>query len=551
MALRRIALRDFVIVSSLDLDLESGFSVLTGETGAGKSILVDALQLGTGARADGGWVREGCARAEVSLEFDLPEGLRAWLEEAGFDNDEATLLLRRQVDAQGRSRAWINGASATVQQLRALGERVLDIHGQHAWQSLTRPSSMRDLLDAYGQVDTTALATQWNAWRQASALLERALAGQATRAQERERLQWQLAELDKLNPGEHEWDELNAEHRRLAHSQALQDTAVQVLEALNEGESAHAQGLHQAVSRLQPMVALDGAFREPVELLESASAQIQEAVHALRAYLRHSEPDPDRLAQLDERMGLWMSLARRYRRPPETLWATRMQWQQELQGLELENDLDQLQARASHAEQRYSATAQAVSLSRKKAATRLQKAVSEAMQGLGMQGGKLVVAVDTAASPGPQGTDSVEFLVAGHVGTTPRPVAKVASGGELSRIALAIAVCTSQLGTAQTLVFDEVDAGIGGNVAHTVGRLMRQLGGDRQVLAVTHLPQVAACAHHHLRVSKQPIGGETLSSVAALESPAQRQAEIARMLGDETSSDTSLAHAQAMLQNSQ
>ncbi|MGQ0711340.1 MAG: DNA repair protein RecN [Rhodoferax sp.] len=548
MALRRIALRDFVIVHHLELDLEAGFTVLTGETGAGKSILIDALQFATGARADSGVVREACTRAEVCAEFDADAKLLPWLQEAGVDSAEGVLLLRRQVDTQGRSRAWINGTPATAQQLRQLGEQLLDIHGQHAWQSLTRASSMRTLLDAYAQLDIRPLEQAWSQWRGAAEALQQAQAAQATLAQERERLQWQLGEIDKLKPGAHEWEELNTEHRRLANSQSLLEAAQSVLDGLHEGEAAHLRGLHRALAQLQGVVTLESAFQAPVELLESATAQVEEAVHALRAYLRHSEPDPARLAQLDERMALWMSLARRYHRTPDTLAATRAQWHSELQALDAAADMAQLQEQEQRAEQTYRREAQRVGKARAQAARRLQAEVTAAMQGLGMEGGRLRIEVDPHAPAGPAGTDAVEFLVAGHAGSTPRPVAKVASGGELSRIALAIAVCTSRLGNAATLVFDEVDAGIGGTVAQTVGRLLRQLGQDRQVLAVTHLPQVAACAHQHLRVSKARVGTATLSAVEPLTKPQMRHHELARMLGGDTLSDTSLAHAQAMLQ---
>ncbi len=549
MALRRIALHDFVIVQHLDLDLEAGFTVLTGETGAGKSILIDALQFATGARADSGVVREGCARAEVCVEFDASAPLLPWLQEAGLEAPEGLVLLRRQVDTQGRSRAWINGTPATAQQLRQLGEQLLDIHGQHAWQSLTRGASMRDLLDAYAQLDTRPLEQAWRDWRTAADTLQQALAAQATLAQERERLQWQLGEMDKLNPGAHEWDELNTEHRRLANSHALLEAAQGVLDSLHEGEAAHLRGLHRALAQLQGVVALERAFQSPVELLESATAQTEEAVHTLRAYLRHSEPDPERLAQLDERMALWMSLARRYHREPDSLAATRIQWRDELQALDAASDLAHIQGQVQSTEKAYAREAQRVGKARAQAARSLQAEVTAAMQGLGMEGGRLLIDIDPHAAAGPSGTDSVEFLVAGHTGSTPRPVAKVASGGELSRIALAIAVCTSRLGSAPTLVFDEVDAGIGGIVAHTVGRLMRQLGQDRQVLCVTHLPQVAACAHQHLRVSKARVGSSTLSEVQTLAQPQMRENELARMLGGDALSDTSLAHAQAMLQD--
>jgi DNA repair protein RecN (Recombination protein N) len=546
MALRRIALNDFVIVRTLDLDLEHGFTVLTGETGAGKSILIDALQLATGARAESGVVREGAQRADVSVEFDHDSSLNAFLLEGGFEAGE-TLLLRRTVDTQGRSRAWINGSTATAQQLRTLGEQLLDIHGQHAWQSLTRPDSVRGLLDAYARVSTAALTQAWQHWRTAMATLEKAQGAQDSLQRERERLHWQLGELQKLHPRADEWDEINTEHKRLANSQNLLQAAQDVHEALQEGEQSTVRQLSKAVALLQDSMALEPQFQEPLDMLNSSLAQVEEAVHVLRAYGRHTEPDPQRLAELDERLALWISLARRYKRLPEELPATLAQWQQELSALDAAADLAALQAAEAQARASYMLEAKAVGKARAKAAPLLARAITQAMQGLGMQGGQFEVALRPAPQAAQSGLEDVVFLGAGHAGSTPRPVGKVASGGELSRIALAIAVTTSQLGTAQTLIFDEVDSGVGGAVAETVGRLMRQLGQDRQVLAVTHLPQVAACAHHHLQVAKAQAQGQTLSTVSALDAD-NRVQEVARMLGGERISSTSLAHAREMLE---
>jgi len=547
MALRRIVLRDFVIVSALDLELTAGFTVLTGETGAGKSILVDAVQLVTGARADGGLIREGAQRTEVSAEFDASPHLDALLEEAGFEPGDS-VLLRRTVDVQGKSRAWVNGSPATVQQLRTVGEQLLDIHGQHAWQSLTRPDAVRALLDAYCGVSPGELLAPWTAWRHAQAALERATQAQETLQRESERLAWQIGELEKLQPLPDEWPELNASHARLANAQTLLDTADAALALLDSGDGAALNPLHSALQQLRTQAPLEPAFQDPLELLASSAAQIEDVVRTLRAYTRHAEPDPEQLAALDTRLALWLSLARRYRRAPEDLAALLAEWKQELQDLEASANLDLLRQAERSAHQDYLRAARALSAQRKAGAPRLAEAISQAMQGLGMQGGQFVVALEPLEQAQQSGLEDVQFLVAGHAGSTPRPVGKVASGGELSRIALAIAVTTSQLGKAQTLIFDEVDSGVGGAVAETVGRLMQQLGRDRQVLAVTHLPQVAACADHHLLVSKQRVGNSTCSQVAALGGE-QRVAEIARMLGGERRSDTSIAHAQELLQS--
>lgn len=545
MALKRIALRDFVIVRELELDLSEGFSVLTGETGAGKSILIDALQLALGSRAEAAVVREGAPRADITAEFDPAPALQPWLEEAGFEAGDS-LLLRRSVDAQGKSRAWINGVPATAAQLRELGEQLVDIHGQHAWQSLTRGASVRGLLDGYAGIDTAPLTERWAAWRSAQKTLADARSAQDSLQRERERLAWQIGEVDKLAPGADEWDELNASHTRLAHAQALMDAAQGAIDALEGEDAGVTRGLSQAVNLLQQQEHLEPEFRNAAEVLASSLAQAEDAAHTLHAYLRKTELDPERLAELDERMGLWMSLARRYKRTPPELPALHASWKDELARLDAAADLAALEAAEKKSGEAYLAAAREVSKARSKAAPQLAKAVTQAMQGLGMQGGRFEVQLDKLDAPGASGLEDVAFLVAGHPGSTPRPIGKVASGGELSRIALAIAVTTSRLGTAQTLIFDEVDAGVGGAVAETVGRLMKQLGRDRQVLAVTHLPQVAACADHHLVVAKKSDAQGTASSVAPVEGE-KRVAEVARMLGGERLSGTSLAHAKEML----
>ena len=543
--LRRIAQRDFVIVRELELELADGFSVLTGETGAGKSILIDALQLALGSRAEAAVVREGAARAEITAEFDAPASLASWLEEAGFEKDE-TLLVRRSIDSQGKSRAWINGSPATATQLRELADSLVDIHGQHAWQSLTRADAVRQLLDGYAALDTQRLQDAWKLWRAAGKTLADARGAQETLSRERERLAWQIGEVDKLAPGADEWDELNAGHTRLANAQSLLEAAQGAIEALEGEEGGAARSLSLAQSLLNAQEHVEPQFREIGEVLASSLAQLEDAAHSLHGYLRKTELDPQRLAQLDERMSLWMSLARRFRRAPAELPALLAAWKQELAQLDAAADLAALEAAEKKAHGSYVSEARTVSKARAKAAPQLAKAVTAAMQGVGMQGGRFDVQLQTLAEPQQSGMEEVAFLVAGHAGSTPRPVGKVASGGELSRIALAIAVTTSRLGTAQTLIFDEVDAGVGGAVAETVGRLMKQLGRDRQVLAVTHLPQVASCADHHLVVAKQSDAKGPSSSVAPV-SGEQRVAEVARMLGGERLSGTTLAHAKEML----
>jgi DNA repair protein RecN (Recombination protein N) len=552
MALRHISLRDFVIVRELDLNLSQGFSVLTGETGAGKSILIDALQMALGERADSGAVREGAARCEVSVEFDCPSQAHAILEDAGFEVSD-TLLLRRSVDTQGKSRAWVNGSQATATQLRALGQMLLDIHGQHAWQSLTRPDAVRGLLDAYAGLNTEGLKSAWHAWRQAQQAVQTARNAQDSLSREQERLAWQIGELDKLAPALNEWDDLNAQHTRLSHAQALIDAGQTAIGSLDGDESSRlgsATGalglLSQAIAQLQDQAHVEPEFQSIAEILQSSLAQAEDAAHSLQAYLRKTDLDPDRLKELDQRMSQWLSLARRYKRPPQELAALLAGWKQELNALEAASDLEGLEAKEKSASLAYQAEAKKLSQLRKKAAPKLAQAVTSAMQNLGMQGGRFEVTLISLEQAAQHGLEDIQFLVAGHAGSTPRPVGKVASGGELSRIALAIAVTTSELGEAGTLIFDEVDSGVGGAVAETVGRLMKQLGMHRQVLAVTHLPQVASCADHHLLVSKASSKEGVSSSVTPI-SGEQRVTEIARMLGGEKLSATTLAHAREML----
>lgn len=555
--LKRLALRDFVIVPALEVEFDAGFSVLTGETGAGKSILIDALQLALGSRGDAGLLREGSARAEVSAEFEpVPAALRPWLETAGFEAAD-TLLLRRTLDAQGKSRAWINGSPATIAQLREAAEQLVEIHGQHAWQRLTRPGDARALLDAQAGADSREVAALFGRWKDAQAALQRARERRDEVERERERLAWQVDEIGRLAPQAGEWEALNAEHDRLSHAQALTDAARQALDGLSQRDGSAGDSTGRALGALQAVARFDAATLGPIiEVLRGAQAQLADAAHSLHGYLGRDRDDAQRLAQLDARLAAWLGLARRLRRPPDELPALRAQWQAELAALDAAGDVSALEAAIDSAEREYRRAAQRLSAARQQAAGALAAAVTQAMQGLGMAGGRFEVALPAQDAPQSFGLESVEFQVAGHAGATPRALAKVASGGELSRLALAIAVTTSRARRAggrddpgapdatATLIFDEIDAGIGGTVGDTVGALMQQLGRSAQVLAVTHLAQVAACGDQHWLVRKQMVGQHARSELQRIGGEA-RVAEIARMLGGERQSGT--AHAQALL----
>ncbi len=548
--LRRLVLKDYAIVRALEVELGAGFTVLTGETGAGKSILIDALQLALGGRADARAVREGAARAEVVADFDLPSAVQAWLSEAGFDSGDEGLMLRRVIDAQGRSRAWINGGVATVAQLRELADHLVEIHGQHAWQSLTRPAAVRALFDAQAGVDNAALQAAWAGWRDARAALARAHADQETMRRERERLQWLLSELDPLAPQPDEWAQLDAEHTRLAHAQALLEAAGVALQAVSEDEPSADALAGRAADALDAVARYDPQLFAVAQVLQSAQAQLQDAAHTLRAYLAHHDPDPGRLAELDRRMSTWLQLARRHRRAPAELPALWQEWQMQLQQLDASSDEQALVRAEQGARQAFEAVARQASAARRACAPVLGAAITQAMQHLGMPGGRFEIDLPPLDAPAAHGLEDVEFRVAGHAGASPQPLARVASGGELSRLALAIAATTARGrqggGAVATLIFDEIDAGVGGAVGDAVGRLMKQLGADVQVMAVTHLAQVAACGDAHLVVTKAVAHDQVLSQVRAVAGEA-RVAEVARMLGGERLADTSRAHAQALL----
>ncbi|MGB6007404.1 DNA repair protein RecN [Castellaniella sp.] len=546
--LRTLHILDFVIVDRAEISFESGFTVFSGETGAGKSILIDALSLALGGRGDASLVREGAGRADISAVFDAPPAAGDWLAEQAIEGPD--LILRRVIDTQGRSKAYINGLPATLAQLRDLGALLVDIHGQHAHQSLLQPASQRDILDTQGghMPQAQALSDAWTAWRNAQAALDAAHRDAAGQAQTLDRLQQDVAFLDELAPLPAEWPELCARQSRLAHAQALLTGAGQAIEALDGESGSAASALQAALQILQSLTRHDPRLEEHCQTLESARILCAETVSGLNAYADRLELDPDALAQADARMSQMFTAARRFHVEPDALSELHESLRAQLQQAAAGQDLQALAHASEQAQANYHAIAQALSAARQATALRLAEQVTAAMQDLSMEGGSLQIALP-AGKPTAHGLESVEFLVAGHAGAALRPLSKVASGGELARISLALSVIASQAARVPTLIFDEVDTGIGGAVAEVVGRLLRELGQRHQVLCVTHLPQVAACASHHFQVSKTTRDQRTLSAIQTLD-PAERIEEVARMLGGLKLTAATRDHAREMLRMS-
>ena len=549
--LRLLSIRNFVVVEALDLELAGGFSVLTGETGAGKSILLDALALLLGDRFELRQLRPGAERAELAAVFDVAEhsGVVAWLAEQGLATDDATLLLRRTQDAQGKSRAWINGRPATLAQLKEVGEMLVDLHGQNAHQSLLQADLQRALLDAFGGFAALARETAkaWRDWRAAVAKRDAATAAARESTAERELLEARRRELAALGATADEWTALSQSQTRLAHAAALLEAAAAAEEELADADAALVRRLAALIAKLDATAVHDPALAEIVALLEPARIELTEAARELRAYRDKLDLDPAELARVEVRLAAIHDVARKYRVRPEALPELFVDTEARLQALADSADIAALDKRVAIAERDFQALADQLSRKRELAANELETRVTDAMQELAMKGGRLEIALVPLAAPASYGNEHVEFRVASHPKQPLGPLAKVASGGELSRIALAIQVVTSDVGEVPTLIFDEVDVGIGGAVAATVGRLLQSLGLRRQVLCVTHLPQVAAFADAHFRVTKQ--GDETTvrAEVEPLASGA-RVEELARMLAGSAITAKTRAHAKELLE---
>ena len=547
--LQSLSIRDFVIVDTLDIEFSKGFTVLTGETGAGKSILIDALSLAIGARGEGGITRAGAEKAEISASFhiaQLPE-LKAWLQDNEIPNEDDELLCRRVIYADGRSRAFINGQAATIQQLREAGEWLVDIYSQNAHHSLLKLNTQKEIFDAYcGLTDLASqTASQYKAWQK---LYQRRLEVEqnATKyADELAELRDKVRELKQLSFSQEEWDHLQQEHSRLSNGAALLAGCEQSRDLISESEMSALRQLAVAQHKLQSLRDFDASLDEGVAILDSAIIQLEETDRFLNRYLQRSELDPERLAEVESRIQLIHATSRKYRLKPEGIV-------EELAALELRMaELDgmggdgELAKQEAAAEQAYQFLAKQLTTGRTQSAPLLSQKITAEMQRLSLAGGRFEVAL-TGQAPAATGLEQVEFLVAGHVGVEPRALNKVASGGELSRISLAIRVVTAAQGSVPTMIFDEVDVGIGGGVAEIVGQLLKQLGADRQVLVITHLPQVAAQGKQHLNVKKVQRDQTTLSTIEMLDQGARIE-EIARMLGGVEITETTRQHAKEML----
>jgi DNA repair protein RecN (Recombination protein N) len=548
--LRSLSIRDFVIVERMDLEFAPGFTVLSGETGAGKSILVDALALLLGERGDALVVRQGAERAELGAEFDLEDAPQCarWLEDNALAEEAGGYLVRRVLDASGRSRAFINGRAATLAQLKTAGEFLVDIHGQHQHQSLLRASAQRELLDAYGGLTERSgqLGAYYREWQQCRDRRIAAEDNAATAAAEREQLDWQVREIEALNLSAEEWQAVLAEHARLAHAASLIETAQLAVEALTESEGSALSRMNLAIGRLDDVLEYDARLKSIIETLEPARIQLQEACSALRRYADKLEIDPQRQREVEQRIEAAHGAARKYRVTPEALPELLVSAKRRLAELAERADLATLRRLEEEARSTYLAAGKKLSAARRKAAGKLSQEVTDAMQKLAMAGGVFHVALEALAVPGVHGLEDASLLVSAHKGMPPQPLARVASGGELSRISLAIQTVTSRVAQVPTLIFDEVDAGIGGRVAEIAGRMLKLLGKGHQVMCITHLPQVAASADHQWRVEKATENGKVSSSVTVLDA-AQRVEEIARMLGGLKITETTRRHAAEML----
>ncbi|PIT22138.1 DNA repair protein RecN [Snodgrassella communis] len=548
-----LSLRDFVIVDELNLSFQGGFTVLTGETGAGKSITLDALGLLLGDKADYGQIRHGAKEAQLSALFDVgdvPQACVLLQEQGLLTEHETQLSIRRIIDVKGKSRSFINNQAVTLGQLRQIGELLIDIHGQNAHHSLNSEAAQRVLLDAFAGADKEVAQVReaYQRWHDAERELEKAQSQADSLNIERERLQWRFDELNALNLQENEWDTLSQSHDALVHAADILHTAASVEEIIN-GDDGLQSRLYHCRQQLAVLANAAPAFADSVTLLESVEAELGEVSAYLREASASVETDENLLALQGQRMQELMSVARKYRLEPPQLPEELAKVAAALNELEASVNIEALHARVAERKNEYMQAAQQLSAKRHQAAKKLAKQTTAHMQNLAMQGARFNIEL-LSASPSLHGLEQVQYQVAANQGTPLRAMSKVASGGELARISLALQMVTSQYNAVPTLIFDEVDTGIGGAVADVVGHALRSLGQNRQILAVTHLPQVAACGQQHWQVRKHSSKGQTFSEIKVLTS-AERVDEIARMLGGETITDTTRNHAREMLELAQ
>lgn len=550
--LRSLIIRDFVIVDTLELDFEAGFTALTGETGAGKSIMIDALSLALGGRAEANVVRVGKPKAEIAAEFDVTQvrAARLWLRENELaDDDQNMLLFRRVLDANGRSKGFINGTSVTLSQMRDLASRLMDVHGQHEHQTLLKRDAQLALLDDFA--DNAALIAEvgnfYSAWSQLRSTRAAREANEQAISREFEDLRYQIGELEALKFTLPRWEETLQEQRRLANAAALIESAEAAVASLDDNDDALLSKIDDIAARLARDADTDPALKESATLVESAGVELREVVSNLRHYLRSLDIDPARLAEMDREMADVQEIARKFRTEPKRIPDLLQQKRDRMSALGGGQSLDELIATEQAAEARYQEAAKKLTKTRQLAAKKFAVNVTKSLQELAMPGGKFAVEF-APREPSATGLESCEFQVAAHEGQTLGPLAKIASGGELSRVSLAIQMLASAKASVSTMIFDEVDAGIGGRVAEVVGRLLRALGTQHQVLAVTHLPQVAACATQQFQVAKSAVDGVATTTITALSSKT-RVDEIARMLGGIKITDATRKHAAEMLRN--
>lgn len=547
--LQSLSIRDFVIVDLLDIEFSKGFTVLTGETGAGKSILIDALSLAIGARAEAGVIRAGAEKAEITASFFIANmpALKDWLQENDMPDQDDELLCRRVVYADGRSRASINGQSATIQQLREVGEFLVDIYSQNAHHSLLKLATQREIFDAYCGLSELAgkTALQYKTWQQLRQSRIEMEQNATQYADELAELRDKVRELKQLNFIQEEWDDLQQEHARLSNGANLLAGCEQSRALLSEDEMSALRQLAATQHKLQSLRDFDPALDEALNTLDSAVIQLQETDRFLNRYLQRAELDPQRLVEVESRIQAIHAASRKYRLKPESMPDELIACESRMDVLNGFGSDGELIKQELAAEQAYHALAVALSQSRKQYAPILSQKITAEMQRLSLAGGKFQVAL-TEQPPAATGLEQVEFLVAGHIGVEARPLNKVASGGELSRISLAIRVVTAEQASVPTMIFDEVDVGIGGGVAEIVGQLLKQLGANKQVLVITHLPQVAAQGAQHLNVKKIQKNQMTLSTIESLDQHARIE-EVARMLGGVEVTQTTRSHAMEML----